>query len=56
MPDVGRMSEIREPIVTVHLYMPQESVQSRHDARQSESASIQMNMAYITARQVMLTV
>jgi GTP-binding protein LepA len=26
MPDVGRMSEIREPIVTVHLYMPQEYV------------------------------
>ena len=24
MPDVGRTAEIREPIVTVHLYMPQE--------------------------------
>src|SRR5687767_9012553 len=26
MPDTGRMAEIREPIVTVHLYMPQEYV------------------------------
>ena len=26
MPDVGKMAEIREPIVTVHLYMPQEYV------------------------------
>ena len=28
MPDVGRMAEIREPIVTVHLYMPQDYVLS----------------------------
>ena len=26
MPDHGKMQEIREPIVTVHLYMPQEYV------------------------------
>ena len=53
MPDVGRMSEIREPIVTVHLYMPQEYVGAVMTLA-NQKRGIQMNMAY-HGRQVMLT-
>lgn len=53
MPDVGRMSEIREPIVTVHLYMPQEYVGSVMTLA-NQKRGVQMNMAY-HGRQVMLT-
>jgi hypothetical protein len=37
MPDQGKTEEIREPIVTVHLYMPQEYVGACHDAGQPEA-------------------
>lgn len=53
MPDVGRMSEIREPIVTVHLYMPQEYVGVVMTLA-NQKRGVQMNMAY-HGRQVMLT-
>ena len=53
MPDVGRMSEIREPIVTVHLYMPQEYVGAVMTLA-NQKRGVQMNMAY-HGRQVMLT-
>ncbi len=53
MPDVGRMSEIREPIVTVHLYMPQEYVGAVMTLANLKRG-VQMNMAY-HGRQVMLT-
>ncbi|MFH0134117.1 translation elongation factor 4 [Variovorax sp. EL159] len=53
MPDVGRMSEIREPIVTVHLYMPQEYVGSVMTLA-NQKRGVQINMAY-HGRQVMLT-
>jgi len=53
MPDVGRMSEIREPIVTVHIYMPQEYVGAVMTLA-NQKRGIQMNMAY-HGRQVMLT-
>ncbi|RZL88589.1 MAG: elongation factor 4 [Variovorax sp.] len=53
MPDVGRMAEIREPIVTVHLYMPQEYVGAVMTLA-NQKRGIQMNMAY-HGRQVMLT-
>ncbi|RZL62831.1 MAG: elongation factor 4 [Variovorax sp.] len=53
MPDVGRMSEIREPIVTVHLYMPQEYVGAVMTLA-VQKRGVQMNMAY-HGRQVMLT-
>jgi GTP-binding protein LepA len=53
MPDVGRMSEIREPIVTVHLYMPQEHVGSVMTLA-NQKRGVQLNMAY-HGRQVMLT-
>ena len=36
-PTVGRIEEIREPIVTVHLYMPQEYVGAGDDAGQPEA-------------------
>ncbi len=53
MPDMGRIKEIREPIVTVHLYMPQDSVGPVMTlANQKRGA--QINMAY-HGRQVMLT-
>ena len=53
MPDVGRIQEIREPIVTVHLYMPQEYVGPVMTlANQKRGA--QVNMAY-HGKQVMLT-
>ena len=53
MPDIGRMSEIREPIVTVHLYMPQEYVGAVMTLA-NQKRGVQMNMAY-HGRQVMLT-
>ncbi|MGY8902968.1 MAG: translation elongation factor 4 [Burkholderiales bacterium] len=53
MPDQGRLEEIREPIVTVHLYMPQEYVGPVMTlANQKRGA--QINMAY-HGKQVMLT-
>lgn len=53
MPDVGKMAEIREPIVTVHLYMPQEYVGAVMTLA-NQKRGVQMNMAY-HGRQVMLT-
>jgi GTP-binding protein LepA len=53
IPDIGRMSEIREPIVTVHLYMPQEYVGAVMTLA-NQKRGVQMNMAY-HGRQVMLT-
>ena len=53
MPDQGRLDEIREPIVTVHLYMPQEYVGSVMTLA-NHTHGVQMNMAY-HGRQVMLT-
>jgi len=53
MPDVGRMAEIREPIVTVHLYMPQDYVGAVMTLA-NQKRGVQMNMAY-HGRQVMLT-
>jgi GTP-binding protein LepA len=53
MPDVGKMSEIREPIVTVHLYMPQDYVGAVMTLA-NQKRGVQMNMAY-HGRQVMLT-
>ncbi|MCJ0764296.1 translation elongation factor 4 [Variovorax terrae] len=53
MPDQGRMMEIREPIVTVHLYMPQDYVGAVMTLA-NQKRGVQMNMAY-HGRQVMLT-
>jgi len=53
MPDQGRLQEIREPIVTVHLYMPQEHVGAVMTLA-NQKRGVQMNMAY-HGRQVMLT-
>ena len=53
MPDQGRMEEIREPIVTVHLYMPQEYVGPVMTLA-NQKCGVQLNMAY-HGRQVMLT-
>jgi GTP-binding protein LepA len=53
MPDQGRIQEIREPIVTVHLYMPQEYVGAVMTLA-NQKRGIQLNMAY-HGRQVMLT-
>ncbi len=53
MPDQGRIQEIREPIVTVHLYMPQEFVGAVMTLA-NQKRGVQMNMAY-HGRQVMLT-
>ena len=53
MPEVGKTSEIREPIVTVHLYMPQEYVGVVMTLA-NQKRGIQMNMAY-KGRQVVLT-
>ena len=53
VPDLGRIAEIREPIVTVQLYMPQEyvgPVMTLANLKRGE----QKNMAY-HGRQVMLT-
>ena len=53
MPEVGRIKEIREPIVTVHLYMPQDYVGPVMTLA-NQKRGVQMNMAY-HGRQVMLT-
>ena len=53
MPDQGRMDEIREPIVTVHLYMPQDYVGPVMTLA-NQKRGVQMNMSY-HGRQVMLT-
>ena len=53
IPDQGRMEEIREPIVTVHLYMPQEYVGPVMTLANLKRG-VQMNMAY-HGKQVMLT-
>ncbi len=53
MPDLGRIKEIREPIVTVHLYMPQEHVGVVMTLCNNKRG-VQLNMAY-HGRQVMLT-
>ena len=53
MPDQGRTEEVREPIVTVHLYMPQEYVGGVMTLA-NQKRGVQMNMAY-HGRQVMLT-
>ena len=53
MPDIGRMAEIREPIVTVHLYMPQEYVGPVMTLA-NQKRGVQINMQY-HGRQVMLT-
>jgi len=53
MPDQGKMLEIREPIVTVHLYMPQDYVGPVMTLA-NQKRGVQINMAY-HGRQVMLT-
>ena len=53
MPDQGRIQEIREPIVTVHLYMPQDCVGPVMTLC-NQKRGVQLNMAY-HGRQVMLT-
>ena len=53
MPDQGKMQEIREPIVTVHLYMLQDYVGPVMTLA-NQKRGVQINMAY-HGRQVMLT-
>ncbi|MDQ2779608.1 MAG: translation elongation factor 4 [Pseudomonadota bacterium] len=53
MPDLGRIREIREPIVTVHLFMPQDSVGPVMTLA-NVKRGVQINMAYL-GRQVKLT-
>ena len=53
MPDQGRINEIREPIVMVHLYLPQEYVGPVMTLC-NQKRGVQINMAY-HGRQVMLT-
>jgi GTP-binding protein LepA len=53
MPEQGRIQEVREPVVTVHLYMPQEYVGAVMTLA-NQKRGIQINMAY-HGRQVMLT-
>ena len=53
MPDQGKIHEIREPIVTVHLYMPQDYVGPVMTLA-NQKRGVQLNMAY-HGRQVMLT-
>jgi GTP-binding protein LepA len=53
IPDQGKILEIREPIVTVHLYMPQEYVGPVMTLA-NQKRGIQLNMAY-HGKQVMLT-
>jgi GTP-binding protein LepA len=53
MPDLGRVAEIREPIVTVHLYMPQEHVGPVMTLANQKRGE-QKNMAY-HGRQVLIT-
>ena len=53
MPDQGRLEEVREPIVTVHLYMPQDYVGAVMTLA-NQKRGVQISMAY-HGRQVMLT-
>jgi GTP-binding protein LepA len=53
IPDQGKITEIREPIVTVHLYMPQEYVGAVMTLA-NQKRGVQLNMAY-HGKQVMLT-
>jgi GTP-binding protein LepA len=53
MPEVARIAEIREPIVEVHLYMPQEYVGAVMTLC-NQKRGVQLNMAY-KGRQVVLT-
>jgi GTP-binding protein LepA len=53
MPDPSKMDEVREPIVTVNLYMPQEYVGSVITLC-TQKRGVQTNMAY-HGKQVMLT-
>ena len=53
MPEQGRIQEIREPMVTVHLYMPQDYVGPVMTLA-NQKRGVQINMAY-HGRQVMLT-
>jgi GTP-binding protein LepA len=53
IPDQGQVLEIREPIVTVHLYMPQEHVGPVMTLA-NQKRGVQLNMAY-HGKQVMLT-
>lgn len=53
MPEMGRIYEIREPIVTVHLYMPQDYVGPVMTLANQKRGN-QINMAY-HGRQVLLT-
>jgi GTP-binding protein LepA len=53
MPEQGKMLEIREPIVTVHLYMPQDYVGPVMTLA-NVKRGVQLNMSY-HGRQVMLT-
>ena len=53
MPEIGQIAEIREPIVTVHLYMPQDYVGPVMTLANLKRG-VQLNMAY-HGRQVMLT-
>ncbi|PQA80763.1 elongation factor 4 [Limnohabitans sp. TS-CS-82] len=53
MPEQGKLHEIREPIVTVHLYMPQDYVGPVMTLA-NQKRGVQLNMAY-HGRQVMLT-
>ena len=53
MPEQAKIQEIREPIVTVHLYMPQEYVGPVMTLA-NQKRGVQINMAY-HGRQVMLT-
>jgi GTP-binding protein LepA len=53
MPEASKMEEIREPIVMVHLYMPQDYVGAVMTLA-NQKRGVQLNMAY-HGRQVMLT-
>ncbi|MDO8719922.1 MAG: translation elongation factor 4, partial [Polaromonas sp.] len=53
IPDAGRVNEIREPIVIVHLYMPQDYVGAVMTLA-NQKRGVQLNMAY-HGKQVMLT-
>ncbi len=53
IPDAGRVEEIREPIVVVHLYMPQDYVGAVMTLA-NQKRGVQLNMAY-HGKQVMLT-
>ena len=53
VPEPSKIQEIREPIVTVHLYMPQEYVGTVMTLA-NQKRGVQLNMAY-HGRQVMLT-